>query len=86
MKPVAPFFALFTLLLLGHPTVADEPAFSYPPKVTVEEIRERLDAIAPDHPRLFANAKELAELRSSLDADPLRRAAADGVLREAKWM
>lgn len=86
MKPLTPFFGLFTILLLGHPTIAAEPAFGYPPRVTVEEIRQRLDKIAPGHPRLLANAKELAELRGSLDTDPLRRVAADGVLREAKLM
>ena len=65
---------------------AAEVEFSYPPKITVEEVRARLDKVAPTHPRLLVTADRLAELRRSLDANPLRRALAETVLAEAKLL
>jgi len=77
--------ALLTLVAIGNAT-ADEPAFPYPPTISLDEVRQWVDRAATDHPRLLATGAELAALRKSLDADPTRRALADAVVRQADFL
>jgi hypothetical protein len=58
-------------------------AFDYPPTISLAEVRQWIDKCRNEHPRLLANGAELAALRQSIDADPLRRSAADAVIRQA---
>ena len=61
--------------------------FGYPPTITLEEVRERLDrSLASPHPRLLTSQSELAGIRQSLNEDPLRRQLADMVMRQADLM
>ena len=59
---------------------------AYPPNASMEEVQARIAKASKDHPRLLATRSELEALRASLDGDPLRRAAADAVVRQAEQM
>lgn len=78
--------AILLLLPLAIDLAAAEPQFSYPPEITLEEVRQWIDRAELSRPRLLAGPEDLAKLRRSLEADPLRRTLADGVLREARLM
>ena len=72
-----------TLATTGVLTAA-KPAF--PPKVALATIRQAGDERAKAHPRLMANAEQLAMLRTIKDRGPLATGLADAVVREAKAM
>jgi len=57
-----------------------------PPANSLERIRQRIDEAGASHPRLLASAEDLERLRESLEDDPLRRALADTVTRQADSM
>ncbi|MFO7904053.1 MAG: heparinase II/III family protein, partial [Pirellulaceae bacterium] len=57
--------------------------FTFPSSMTVEEVRGWVDRCDVDHPRLLTNRQELSRLRESLDGNPLRKALAEGVTRQA---
>ena len=62
---------------------ADQPSFDYPPKISLEEVRQWIDKAPADHPRLLAKRAELEALRDSVKKDPLRKALADAVVKQA---
>ena len=77
-------FPLFLLATLTIPSLAaDSPTFDYPPTLSLEEVRQWIDKAPTDHPRLLADGDELAALRESVRTDPLRKALADAVVKEA---
>ncbi len=55
----------------------------YPPNVPRDELERRIKKLPHTHPRLLATRDQLTNLPKSLDADPLRRALADAIIREA---
>ena len=65
---------------------ADNTRYDYPPAISLEETRVWIDKAAREHPRLLANRSELAALRKSLGADPLRQAAAEAFVHQAGAM
>jgi hypothetical protein len=65
---------------------AGETKFGYPPTSSLEEVRGWVDKAGTAHPRLLATAAELTALRRSLDGDPLRKAVAEAVVRQASAM
>ena len=71
------------LIALTSFVAADQPTFDYPPTLTLDEVRQWIDKAPTDHPRLLANGDELAALRESVKTDPLRKALADAVVKEA---
>ncbi len=88
MTRLARFLCVAALLAPAIASIApaSEPEFGYPPEITLEEVGRWIDKAELSRPRLLAGPDELASLRRSLDGDPLRRALADGVLREARFM
>lgn len=60
---------------------AESPTF--PPRVTLVEIQQRISAAPKTHPRLLATREQLANLPSTLDSDPLRQQLAVAIIREA---
>ena len=74
---------ILTLLLLTLATTSIAADFSYPPDLSLDTVRKHIDAVKIGHPRLLANADELAKLRRSLSDDPLRRSLAEGVVKQA---
>lgn len=88
MTRLTRFFSSVAILALtiSSVTPAAEPEFGYPPEITLEEVGQWIDKAELSRPRLLAGPDDLAALRRSLDGDPLRRALADGVLREAGFM
>ena len=83
-----PALACSVLLLTGIVATAagfaaDSAAFPYPPTISLEEVRAKIDQADTGHPRLLATPAELAALRQSLGSDPLRRALADEIIRQA---
>jgi hypothetical protein len=66
--------------------VADDAKFGYPPKISLDEVRRRIDRAVVEHPRLLATRADFAALRESLDGDPVRRALADAVVRQAEFL
>ncbi|MHC4399515.1 MAG: heparinase II/III domain-containing protein [Planctomycetota bacterium] len=62
---------------------ADEPAFDYPPTISLDEVRAWVDKAETEHPRLLASRAELAALSESIADDPLRQAVAEAVVRQA---
>ncbi len=65
---------------------ADKPALEYPPAISLEEVRKWVDKAPAGHPRLLASKAELAALRASLQGDPVRRALADAVIKQANLL
>ncbi len=65
---------------------ADETDFSYPPSISLDDVREWIDKAPTEHPRLLATRAELAALRKSIDGDPVRKALADAVVKQANLM
>ncbi len=89
LPTVPPTLALLlTIVLIGGSsrTAVAETDFDYPPAISLDEVRQWMDRAELQRPRLLTSAGGLAELRRSLDADPLRRALADGVIREARLL
>ena len=58
--------------------------WTYPPQLTLEDVRQRIDGVEANHPRLLVGPGELAELRESLRDRPLARALADQIVRQAE--
>ncbi|MHB8902016.1 MAG: heparinase II/III domain-containing protein [Thermoguttaceae bacterium] len=59
------------------------PKFDYPPTISLEEVRQWVDKVPAGHPRLLANRTELAGLAGSVEGDPLRKAVADAIVKQA---
>jgi hypothetical protein len=57
--------------------------FSYPPKVSIVEIRHRIESADHGHPRLLATREQLKALPSSLDNEPLRKQLAEMIVKQA---
>ena len=64
-------------------TPTPQSGFSYPPALSLNEVRERIDQSSTEHPRLLVNKEGLALMRKSLARDPLSQAIADAVIRDA---
>ena len=76
--------SLAVLAALAAATVtAQTPTFAYPPTADLDAVRAQVDRVAPEHPRLFADQARFAQLRATLDEDPVRGALADAVIRQA---
>ena len=76
-------FFVSALLVPAKITPADESAFDYPPKLSVEEVRQWVDKASTDHPRLFATKGQLAGLRQKIEQDSTAGALAAGIVKEA---
>lgn len=72
------------VLLIGADLTrgADSPTF--PPRVTLAEIQQLVNACPPDHPRLLVKAAELDELRQAVATDPFRAQLAKVVIARAE--
>ncbi|GAB4250712.1 MAG: hypothetical protein Kow00109_26580 [Acidobacteriota bacterium] len=55
----------------------------YPPRAGLEEVRAAVGAAAPDHPRLFASARQWEELRRQWRNDPFLRRLGEALLHQA---
>lgn len=75
--------AVAGLLVIGVLPISAQQTL-YPPRVSLEEVRHRIDDCPKDHPRVLATRSELLELARSLDREPFRRQVADLIIREAK--
>ena len=76
----------FCLGLISTPaatTPTFQSGFPYPPALSLNEVRERIDQSSTEHPRLLVNKEDLRLIRKSLARDPLSQAIADAVVREA---
>ena len=73
---------LLTLSLLVITTTTGAN-FSYPPDLSLDAIRKHIDDAQIRHPRLLTSRDGFAELRQSLNRDPLLRDLADAVVRQA---
>jgi hypothetical protein len=74
------------LLTCGAASAAAAPTTTssgYPPKATVEEIRELIGKVPATHPRLLADAPAFAAVMQRLAAEPLLRSLADALLKQA---
>ncbi len=60
--------------------------FSYPPTVSMLEVRERVDQAPISHPRLLASREELLSLRAAVDEDPLRSALKEAIIEQAEMI
>lgn len=69
------------ILILADGVRAAAPTF--PPRVTLAEIQQRIREAPKTHPRLLATREQLMNLPKTLDSDPLRRQLADAIIREA---
>src|SRR5437868_6521472 len=56
---------------------------SYPPRVSVDEIRRRIDAANHGHPRLLATREQLLGLAHSIDGEPMRKQLAEMIVKQA---
>lgn len=81
LPPLTAFLLLLTLTVT--PLTAAPPSFDYPPTISLEEVREWIDKAPTDHPRLLADQAKLQSLRDSVQADPLQKALADAVVKQA---
>jgi len=74
-----------TLLLVGGAAGAATapPGAVYPPTVSLDDVRERLARGRQAHPRLLADEAGFAALKGRLAADPLQRALAEALLKQA---
>lgn len=70
--------------LTGGSPLSVQDNLVYPPTVSLEEIRERIDRVDPGHPRLLATKADFENMRRSLEENALRRSLADAVLEQAK--
>ena len=77
--------AFLAVAVIVGETAAEEQQtdFSYPPTISLEGVRQWIDKAPAEHPRLMATGVDLAALRKSIDDDPLRRALADTVVKQA---
>ncbi len=64
----------------------EETNSSYPPTISLEQVRQRVDAAPTAHPRLLATAADFATLREALTGDPLREALAKSIVRQAELL
>jgi Heparinase II/III-like protein/Domain of unknown function (DUF4962) len=79
-----PLNALLILLTLAvSPVTAAPPSFDYPPTISLQEVREWVDKSPTDHPRLLADKAKLESLRDSVQSDPLQKALAHAVVKQA---
>ena len=74
---------MFLVLSLLAATTTTAAQFSYPPDLSLDAVRERVDAVKIGHPRLLVTADGFLELRKSLGKDPLRRSLAEAVIKQA---
>jgi hypothetical protein len=82
MKLISPIPLVLILTLAAAPsTRGAEPTF--PPKVSIDEIRHRIDAANHKHPRLLATPAELKGLAASASKDPLKKTVADTIIQQA---
>jgi Heparinase II/III-like protein len=70
----------------GAPPPSRIEQFGYPPTIDLDRVREFVDQAPTEHPRLLVTGADLAALRSSLDADPLRRSVAGAIVRQAELL
>lgn len=66
--------------------LASEARCAYPPNASLEEVQACIAKASKEHPRLLATRSDLDALRKSLDTDPLRKAGAHAVVRQAELM
>lgn len=57
--------------------------YSYPSDLSLDAVRKHIEAVTKTHPRLLVDDKGLADLRRSVNKDPLRQSLAEGVIRQA---
>ena len=68
------------------PVRADEVKGSYPPSISLPQLRRRISTGAAPHPRLLASGEDLAAIRQSVQGDRLRRSIAEVVIRQATML
>ncbi|TWT79020.1 Heparinase II/III-like protein [Planctomycetes bacterium CA13] len=80
------FVSLFLvgLNLIQSELTADSTRYAYPPKVSIEEVAEKITSASKDHPRLFADGETLHQLRESVKQSALKKRIADGVIKNAE--
>jgi hypothetical protein len=82
MNQLFRIFGVMILCALAVPSIRGaEPEF--PPKISLDEIRHRIDAANHTHPRLLATRDELKGLAASASKDPLKKAIADTIVQQA---
>ncbi len=72
---------LICITLLLRVGLAEE--FAYPSTMSVDEVRVWIDRCKVDHPRLLASGKQLAQLKQSVESNPLGKAVARGIVHQA---
>ncbi len=76
--------AMIGLVLSSVATLAAADASTYPPTAALEQVRLAISRAPASHPRLLADAAAFAALRQRLATEPLQRALADALLRQAE--
>ena len=76
-------FLTAAVVVAAGRAAADENDFGYPPKILPDDVRNWVDKAPTEHPRLLATWAELAALRESVQRDPVRRALASAVVKQA---
>lgn len=74
---------LIAIAVAAAVRTAETAEFSYPPTISLTEVRQWVDKASTEHPRLLATQAELTALRQNNAADPLRRLVAEAVIRRA---
>ncbi|UCE48421.1 MAG: hypothetical protein JSW47_22855, partial [Phycisphaerales bacterium] len=75
--------SILTVSLLVVTKTAISADHGYPPDLSLDAVRKHVDAVKIGHPRLLANAENLAELRRTFRKDPLRQGLLEGVIKQA---
>ena len=63
-----------SLLLACSPLLIANADWTYPPSISLAELREQVSAVAPQHPRLLVHKDDLKQLRQFSSEDPVRQA------------
>jgi hypothetical protein len=82
---VAGFIQLALLVVsvsVAH-SVQSRDAAAFPPRPTLEEVRERIDGASKSHPRLLATKGDFEAVRAAIAGDPLKQRIAENVIARA---
>lgn len=78
--------ALILLHLISGPLLGQDIAPGDPPKPTLETIRTLVHGASPQHPRLFADARDFRAVRQAIARGGIHQTLADAVIRQAEAM
>ena len=78
----------FVLVLVAATFIAQialcEKTTNFPPRPTLEEVRQRIKDCSTDHPRLLTTHADLEQLQAAVARDPLKQRIAASIIRRAE--